>query len=360
MQTQNTPAVSETSRAAALLARFRAVRAATMDFIAPLTPEDMMVQSSPDASPVKWHLAHTSWFFETFVLSEFVAAYQPFHPDFHWLFNSYYKALGDMPAKKLRASFSRPPLDRHPRLPMPTSTPPSPASARANPGSRRSPPPHHGSRPRTRAAAPRARRHRHQTRLLHQPATPRLPSSIPHTQPRLPAHHLPSTRVGSLQSSALPGGPNVVEIGITPDPADPRRLRLRQRDPPPPRLHRSPSASPRAQSPAPSTSPSSTKTATTAPSSGSPRAGTPCSAEGWQAPLYWRRDTATPSGWSVFTLQGYQAPRRALRNPRLPPQLLLKPTPSPAGLATVDSPPSSNGNTPPPTPPPTPQPTGPP
>jgi len=70
-----------------------------------------MVQSCAEASPVKWHLAHTSWFFETFVLREFAAGYQPFHPDFHWLFNSYYNSLGDMPEKKLRASFSRPPLD---------------------------------------------------------------------------------------------------------------------------------------------------------------------------------------------------------------------------------------------------------
>ena len=70
-----------------------------------------MVQSCPEASPVKWHLAHTSWFFETFVLREFAAGYQPFHPEFHWLFNSYYNSLGDMPEKKLRASFSRPPLD---------------------------------------------------------------------------------------------------------------------------------------------------------------------------------------------------------------------------------------------------------
>jgi len=95
-----------------LLARFRAVRSATMQFCAPLSAEDMMVQSSPEASPLKWHLAHTSWFFETFILSEFVAAYQPFHPDFRWLFNSYYKALGEMPEKKLRASFSRPPLEQ--------------------------------------------------------------------------------------------------------------------------------------------------------------------------------------------------------------------------------------------------------
>ena len=92
--------------AAALLTRFRAVRSATMDFVAPLTPEDMMVQSCSEASPVKWHLAHTSWFFETFVLREFVPAYKPFHPDFPWLFNSYYNSLGDMPEKKLRSSFS--------------------------------------------------------------------------------------------------------------------------------------------------------------------------------------------------------------------------------------------------------------
>jgi ergothioneine biosynthesis protein EgtB len=71
----------------------------------------MMVQSCPEASPVKWHLAHTSWFFETFVLREFAAGYQPFHPEFRWLFNSYYNSLGDMPEKKLRSSFSRPPLD---------------------------------------------------------------------------------------------------------------------------------------------------------------------------------------------------------------------------------------------------------
>ncbi|HEX4651853.1 MAG TPA: DinB family protein, partial [Granulicella sp.] len=104
MQT-SAPAISS------LLARYRTVRAATLNLIAPLTPEDLMVQSCPEASPVKWHLAHTSWFFETFVLAEFLPGYQLFHPDFRWLFNSYYNALGDMPEKKLRASFSRPPLD---------------------------------------------------------------------------------------------------------------------------------------------------------------------------------------------------------------------------------------------------------
>ncbi|MCU1318647.1 MAG: hypothetical protein JWP98_165, partial [Edaphobacter sp.] len=94
-----------------LLARYQAVRQATSQLCRPLSPEDCMVQSCPEASPVKWHLAHTSWFFETFVLTEFASAYQPFHPEFRWLFNSYYNSLGDMPEKKLRASFSRPPLE---------------------------------------------------------------------------------------------------------------------------------------------------------------------------------------------------------------------------------------------------------
>jgi len=104
------PTATPSRTAATLLARFRQVRAATLAFTAPLSPEDMMVQSCPEASPVKWHLAHTSWFFETFVLTPYAPAYKPFHPDFHWLFNSYYNSLGDMPAKSLRSSFSRPSL----------------------------------------------------------------------------------------------------------------------------------------------------------------------------------------------------------------------------------------------------------
>ena len=97
MLTQPTNLAPKQSRSAELLDRFRTVRAATMAFCSPLSPEDMMVQSCAEASPVKWHLAHTSWFFETFVLSEFVANYQPFDPNFRWLFNSYYRALGEMP-----------------------------------------------------------------------------------------------------------------------------------------------------------------------------------------------------------------------------------------------------------------------
>jgi ergothioneine biosynthesis protein EgtB len=87
------------------------VRRQTESLCEPLSPEDMMVQSCPEASPAKWHLAHTTWFFETFVLSEFLPGYQPFHPGFRWLFNSYYNAVSDQPFKQLRGSFSRPSLE---------------------------------------------------------------------------------------------------------------------------------------------------------------------------------------------------------------------------------------------------------
>ncbi|MGD0369442.1 MAG: ergothioneine biosynthesis protein EgtB [Acidobacteriaceae bacterium] len=91
-----------------LAEEFCRVRSQSLALCAPLTPEDMMVQSCAEASPAKWHLAHTTWFFETFILREFRPGYRPFHPDFVWLFNSYYNAVSAQPEKKLRASFSRP------------------------------------------------------------------------------------------------------------------------------------------------------------------------------------------------------------------------------------------------------------
>jgi len=92
------------------LQQFCSVRQQTEKLCEPLTPEDMMVQSCPEASPAKWHLAHTTWFFETFILHPFLPSYRPFNPDFIWLFNSYYNAVSSQPEKKLRASFSRPAL----------------------------------------------------------------------------------------------------------------------------------------------------------------------------------------------------------------------------------------------------------
>ena len=94
-----------------LAIRFNSVRRQTLALCAGLTAEDMMVQSRPEASPAKWHLAHTAWFFESFVLREFLPGYKLFNNDFPWLFNSYYEGFSAFPEKKLRASFSRPSLD---------------------------------------------------------------------------------------------------------------------------------------------------------------------------------------------------------------------------------------------------------
>jgi ergothioneine biosynthesis protein EgtB len=105
-------ATGECCRQSELASRFSSVRRRTLDLCAPLTPEDMMVQSCPEASPAKWHLAHTAWFFESFILREFLPGYRLFNQDFPWLFNSYYQSFAAFPEKRLRSSFSRPSLDQ--------------------------------------------------------------------------------------------------------------------------------------------------------------------------------------------------------------------------------------------------------
>jgi ergothioneine biosynthesis protein EgtB len=94
-----------------LAPRYRAVRAATEALAAPLSAEDCAVQSMPDASPVKWHLAHTSWFFETFVLEPHLPAYRVHDAAYRVLFNSYYNAVGDKHPRPQRGLLSRPSLD---------------------------------------------------------------------------------------------------------------------------------------------------------------------------------------------------------------------------------------------------------
>jgi ergothioneine biosynthesis protein EgtB len=95
-----------------LLARYRQARAALEAAARPLSPEDLNVQSMPDASPAKWHLAHTSWFYETFVLSDSaMGKYEPFHPAFNYLFNSYYEAVGDRHPRPMRGLLTRPSAD---------------------------------------------------------------------------------------------------------------------------------------------------------------------------------------------------------------------------------------------------------
>jgi len=89
-------------------ARYRRIRALTTALCAPLETEDYVVQSMPDASPAKWHLAHTTWFFEQFLLKTHLPAYRPFHPRYEYLFNSYYESVGPMFQRADRGQLTRP------------------------------------------------------------------------------------------------------------------------------------------------------------------------------------------------------------------------------------------------------------
>jgi len=288
--------------ATALLARFRSVRSATMDFCAPLTPEDLMVQSCPEASPVKWHLAHTSWFFETFVLREFVAAYQPFDPDFLWLFNSYYKSLGEMPEKKLRASFSRPPLDQVLAYREAVDT----GICRLL-----------EHMPEDEALRRIALGLEHEQQHLELIAT-----DIKHaffTNPLHPAYTRPVSpaRAEAIApplnwinfSPGYPGRPGVVEVGISPDPAAIDTFAFDNETPRHP-VYIAPFRL-------------ASRLVTCAeylafieedgyarPELWLSEGWDTMRAEGWQAPLYWRRDASSESsatsGWSVYTLHGFQ------------------------------------------------------
>ncbi len=91
--------------------QFDRVRATTRALIEPLSAEDCQLQSMPDASPAKWHLAHTTWFFETFVLEPFESGFAPFDASFRVLFNSYYQGVGPQHPRAQRGVVSRPSLD---------------------------------------------------------------------------------------------------------------------------------------------------------------------------------------------------------------------------------------------------------
>jgi ergothioneine biosynthesis protein EgtB len=299
MLTQRTNLAPSHSHTATLLARFRSVRSATMSFCAPLTPEDMMVQSSAEASPVKWHLAHTTWFFETFVLSEFVAGYKPFDPDFRWLFNSYYRALGEMPEKKLRASFSRPSLDhilayrsyvddaicrllRH--------IPEDEAHRRIVLGLE------HEQQHLELAATDI--KHAFFTNPLH-PAYLPLATAPPIGDRMAPPLSWLSFTPGS------PAYPGVVEAGVSPDPKALDAFAFDNETPRHP-IYLAPFRL-------------ASRPVTCAeylafldedgyarPELWLSEGWDTLHAEGWQAPLYWRRDTGARSGWRIFTLRGWQ------------------------------------------------------
>ena len=96
------------SRSQRLIEKFRQVRDFSTQLCRNLEPEDYVVQSMPDVSPTKWHLAHTSWFFETFVVKVWMQRYRSEVPQYAYLFNSYYNAAGDMHRRDLRGLISRP------------------------------------------------------------------------------------------------------------------------------------------------------------------------------------------------------------------------------------------------------------
>lgn len=283
------PASTENA-AAALLARFKAVRSATTALCHPLSPEDMMVQSCPEASPVKWHLAHTSWFFETFVLSEFLAGYTPYHSDFRWLFNSYYNSLGEMPEKKLRSSFSRPSLDL--------------------------------------ILAYRAHVDAAIERLLQHPvedeAARRIVLGIEHEQQHQeliatdikhalftnPLHPAYIERTEALATTAIAPplewvdfSPGLTDIGLTPDPSSVEAFAFDNETPRHP-VYIAPFRL-------------ATRLVTCAeylafidqngynrPELWLSEGWSTVRSQGWQAPLYWQRDSETKSGWSIYTLHG--------------------------------------------------------
>src|SRR5947209_9379383 len=99
------------TRGECLLARVRQIRNLTTGLCRNREPEDCVVQSIPDVSPTKWHLAHTTWFFETFILKKWVPGYRDAVPEYAYLFNSYYNAAGAMHRRDLRGLISRPTVE---------------------------------------------------------------------------------------------------------------------------------------------------------------------------------------------------------------------------------------------------------
>ena len=284
--------------ATALLTRFRTVRQATTQFCAPLTPEDLMVQSCPEASPVKWHLAHTSWFFETFVLSEFIAGYEPFNPDFRWLFNSYYNSLGEMPEKKLRSSFSRPPLDEilafrcHVDAAIALLLEKTPEDEALR-----------------RIALGLEHEQQHleliATDIKHALFTNPLHPAYKNSANDEPVEQMAPPLEWCGFSPGYPGRPGVVEVGITPDAASIETFAFDNETP----RHSVYIAPFRLAS----------RLTTCAeylafidengysrPELWLSEGWDTIRANGWQAPLYWQREPAAKSGWSIYTLHGFR------------------------------------------------------
>lgn len=112
MSSESSAAARPAATSQVRVEHYQQVRAATEALCAPLEIEDYVVQSMADASPAKWHLAHTAWFFETFVLLELCPGYRPHDPAFGYLFNSYYQSVGAMHARAERGALSRPTVNQ--------------------------------------------------------------------------------------------------------------------------------------------------------------------------------------------------------------------------------------------------------
>ena len=109
MSTQRAPLLADTSQEPGLLvANYQDVRRVTEDICAPLAIEDYVIQTMTEASPAKWHMAHVTWFFETFLLKPYLSSYQPVNPMYEYLFNSYYNAVGPQFPRPHRGDLSRP------------------------------------------------------------------------------------------------------------------------------------------------------------------------------------------------------------------------------------------------------------
>ena len=287
--TQPTPG----SLADRLLDRFRAVRAASLTLVEPLSPEDMMVQSCPEASPVKWHLAHTTWFFETFILRDFLPGYELFHADFPWLFNSYYNSLGDMPEKKLRASFSRPLLADI----LAYRTHVDSAIEQLLAAS-------HDDEVTRRMTLGFEHEQQHQELIV---------TDIKHalfTNPLHPAYSACTSapthsRAGALTFSTLTPPSGLVEIGITPDHGSPAAFAFDNETPQHTVFLRSFSLANRLITCAEYLA-FLNDDGYTRPELWLSEGWSTMRSEGWQAPLYWQRSSSAPTGWRIYTLHGFE------------------------------------------------------